>query len=155
MITRDLTNDFELVDAQEVYDHLSAGYTYGSWLLDYDDIRELASNDADGNEGLTDDEYMDVINETLDDMINIGRISKQSLLGQLLKLYSDDDSTSFNIRNMRSVVELSDAYYTVHGTGYAIFTDDIMGGNEQAIAFYNWLGEKDYNRVVEVYIPFM
>lgn len=154
MITRDLTKDFELVDAQEVYDHLSAGYTYGSWLLDYDDIRELASNEIDGNEGVTDDEYFDVINETLDDMINIGRISKQSLLGQLLKLYSDDDSTSFNIRNMRSVVELSDAYYTVHGTGYAIFTDDIMGGSEQALAFYTWLGKKSYDKV-GLYIPFM
>lgn len=155
MITRDLTKDFEIVDAQEVYNHLSAGYTYGSWLLDYDDILELASNEADIDTELTDDEYTNAINEALEDMINIGRISKQSLLGQLLKLYSDDDSTSFNIRNMRSVVELSDAYYTVHGTGYAIFTDDIMGGSEQAIAFYNWLGKKDYNRVVEVYIPFM
>lgn len=155
MITRDLTNDFELVDAQAVYNHLSAGYTYGSWLLDYDGIRELASNGVDVNGGLTDDEYTDAINEALDDMINIGRISKQSLLGQLLKLYSDDDTTSFNISNMRSVVELSDAYYTVHGTGYAIFTDDIMGGNEQAIAFYSWLGKKDYDRVVGLYVPFM
>lgn len=151
MINYDLENDFELDDGCTIVSVIDNGNYYGNWELDRDDLEQLAVNEL-GNElaGLNDEDRSDLICEELyNNMIQIARIKKSSLLGKALRAYSDDPETDFKLSGMRSMVELPDAYYTVHGCGYDLFNQDILKG--ESLEFYKWLQKYQAN----LYVSFM
>lgn len=153
MIKYDLENDFELEGNDVVAPVIDDDKYFGNWLLERDDMEQLATNEL-GNElnGLNDEDRSDLIYEEIyENMLQIGRISKTSLLGKTLKAYNDDPETAFKLSNMRSMVELPDAYYTVHGVSYDIFNQDILKG--KSFEFYKWL-QKEQNKV-ELTVSFM
>lgn len=151
MIKYDLENDMEYLDANTVVcdNDVMSGFGYRDLDLDMETIREMAEKECSDCLTGEDDEDSEMIDETIDEMITIGRIRKNSLLGQCLRAYAKDPTTNYALSDMRSMVELSDAYYTVHGCGYDLFNQDILNGG--SFEFYEWL----QSHVTELYVSFM
>lgn len=151
MIKYDLENDMEYLDANTVVcdNDVMSGFGYRDLDLDMETIREMAKKECSDCLIGDYDEDTATVDETIDGMITIGRIKKNSLLGQCLRAYAKDPTTNYALSNMRSVVELPDAYYTVHGCGYDIFNQDILNGG--SFKFYEWL--QDHK--TKLYVSFM
>lgn len=150
MIEYDLENDMEYLDANTVVcdNDVVSGFGYRDYDLDMETIREMAEKECSDCLTSEDNEDIDAIDEAIDEMITIGRIRKNSLLGQCLRAYAKDPTTNYALSDMRSMVELPDAYYTVHGCGYDIFNKDIFDGS---LDFYEWLQKQD----TKLYVSFM
>ena len=107
------------------------GYENNSYALTQLALREM------DNEAVNED----AVFETLENIIFVGSISKNSLLySALVKWYKYKDKNMK--KSIRSFVEDNDNIYYVTGSGYDTIDSDLLGGSADGMAreeFLQWI----------------
>ncbi|HEY4623580.1 MAG TPA: hypothetical protein VIH12_06950 [Solibacillus sp.] len=109
------------------------GYENNSYALTMLAYKEMDSTEVSEND--------DAVFETLDNIIFIGSIGKDSLLyGALVQWYEHKGKNMKE--NVRSFVEDNEKIYYVTGCGYDTIDSDLLGGNANGTTrkeFLQWI----------------
>lgn len=105
-------------------------YSVAENIVDTDEYGEYEGRDRD-----------DTISEVMSDIIGLYKINKRSRLYKyLLKWYGSEEKL---LKSVRDVYDTDNAIYFVTGCGYAIFDNDLLGGNADGET------ERKFNKFVD------
>lgn len=145
-ITSAIFNEIEELDftSTEAMEHSYDNY-YG--VLYQLAEKELNTNKEDYE---NESEYEEAVDEEINNMISINRISQDGILYQaLIKWHNRNDENSYplhlkTLENVRSAVLDGGYLYYVTGCGYDTISSDLLGGYADGKAkkeFLNWINE--------------
>lgn len=118
----------------------------------YQVLYQLAQKELNINKDeCSEQEYDDMINDEINQLISVKMIHKEGLLYHaLLKWYNRNEDHNLNgyslkvLENVRSAVLEGDYLYYVTGCGYDTISSDLLGGSadgEAKYEFLKWINE--------------
>lgn len=130
-------NNFKITDAifNEIHE---VENNWENYEENYDIFQQLASNEMEDTEDKENE--FDVL-DTLENIIFIGSISKNSLLYSALVKWYEYKGKNMK-KSIRSFVEDNDNIYYVTGCGYDTIDSDLLGGKadgETRKEFLQWI----------------